>query len=379
MRRLILLAMFVAIALPAGARMTVAQLEQVLTKARFAHKSDAEVVRQIRPLELSERLTEASLDRLTANLAPGPQTVQALQLLADQSAFLDPPASELPAIAPPGDITQQQMLDAARSYGAQTLSRLPNVLPTRTTNRNDDSPQELTKNAWPVRAGLHLVGTSSQEISVRDDQGTLSPAAASAARQEQAHNGLTSWGEFGPMLAMILTDTAKGKVSWSHWEQAAAGPVAVFNFSVPRASSHFQVNGSIPQHAPVETRSVTMPGSFGLQPGLDVSRTTIFHILPGYHGSLWLDPATGTILRISVQAELKDRDPVKRSDVLVEYGPVLINGRSFVCPVRSLAFRMNPIDPNDTSGAAPLLMLNETLFTGYRRFASTVRILPDIP
>ncbi len=122
-----------AIALPAAARVTVAQLEQILTKARAAHKSDVEMVRQIGRVELSERLTETRLELLTKNLAEGPQTTQALRLLADQSAFLDPPASELPSIAPPDDASKQRMLDAARNYVAQTLPRLPNFLATRTT------------------------------------------------------------------------------------------------------------------------------------------------------------------------------------------------------------------------------------------------------
>jgi hypothetical protein len=378
MRQLILLAMFLIAALPAGASVTVAQLEQILSKDSATHKADVEVVRQIRPLELSERLTEASLNRLTAHLVLGPQTLQALQLVADQSAFLNPPASEIPAIVPPSDTTQRRMLDAARSYVAQTLARLPNFLATRTTNRFDDSPQALTKNAWPVRAGMHFVGTSSGEISVRNDRDTLSSTASAKAPPEQAQSGLTSWGEFGPMLTMIMADTANGKVSWSHWEQAAGGPVAVFHYSVPRTFSHYVVSGSLPQHSFVEN-SATLPGGFGLKPGLGVSMAALFRIAPGYHGSLWLDPATGTVLRISIEADLKDRDPVKRAEALVQYGPIQIDGRSFICPVRSLTVRMDPIAPNDTSGAAPLLMLNETLFTNYHRFASTARVLTDSP
>jgi hypothetical protein len=42
-------------------------------------------------LELSERLTEASLNRLNIRLAQDALAAQALALLADRSAFLDPP------------------------------------------------------------------------------------------------------------------------------------------------------------------------------------------------------------------------------------------------------------------------------------------------
>ncbi len=374
MRILILLAALVAIAPPAATRVTVAQLEQILTTACAAHKSDTQIVRQIRPLELTERLTKATLGRLTADLASFPETLQSLQLLADQSEFLMPPASEIPDIAPLDDSAEQRMLEAARSYFAQTLPLLPNFLATRTTRYFDNSPQQLTKNAWPVSVGLHLVGTSSREISVREDRETLSGAAASEARQVQPESELTSWGEFGPMLTMILADTANGKVSWSHWEQISAGPVAVLNYSVPKAFSHYVVAGSTPQHAPVED---SRHSPIGLQQGLDVSRATRYRIRPGYHGSLWLDPTTGAILLFSIEADLKDRDPVKRAGALVEYGPVSVGDRSFICPMRSLTIRMDPIDPNDLSGATPLLKLNENLFTNYHRFASTTRILTE--
>jgi hypothetical protein len=59
MRRLWFFALFAAAALPlyAAKRVTVAQLEQALTTAGGAHKPDAEIARQIRGFELTERLT----------------------------------------------------------------------------------------------------------------------------------------------------------------------------------------------------------------------------------------------------------------------------------------------------------------------------------
>src|SRR5271156_980290 len=167
-RRLILLVLLASLTSMAGAskHVTVAQLEQALTAAHAAHRPDADIARQIGSLELSERLTEAALNRLTAYLDSDSQATLALQLLADQSAFLDPPASELPSTAAPDDAAQQRMIEAARSYVAQTVPQLPNLFATRTTNRYDDRPQEIKKGGWPARAGLHLVNNSSREISL---------------------------------------------------------------------------------------------------------------------------------------------------------------------------------------------------------------------
>jgi hypothetical protein len=381
----LLLALIAAlpIASRAAKRVTIAQLTQTLTVDIGAHKPDAEIARQIASMELSERLTEATLARLAATLNADPQAALALQLLADQSAFLDPPASELPPTPAPDDPTQQRVLDAARSYVAQTLPRLPNLLATQTTNRYDDSPQEAKKGGWPVRAGLHLVGTSSREISVYEETANRSATVASARWQEQV--GLTSGGEFASTLGMILTDTLKGKVTWSHWEQTATGQAAVFHYSVPRSASHFEVIGSLQRQAALEGSPAQVGNSrvsgIGVKPSANSSSSSTLRITPGYHGSLWLDLATGSILRVTVEVDSKESVPFQRAAILVQYGPVQIGDSEFICPVRSVALSMAlsgaNLDPlTRLPGDAPTQWLNESVFTGYRRFGSTVRVVP---
>jgi hypothetical protein len=385
MRRLILLAALAAMTLPAIAakRVSVVQLEQALTAAGAAHKPDLETMRLIGEMELTERLTEDALGRLNAKLALGPEAGLALQLLADQSEFLDPPASELPATAAPGDAAQQRMLDAARIYVAKSLPRLPNFLANRMTYRYDDSPRELKKDAWPVRVGLHLVDTSSQETSVREEQENQPGAEGSAVWQAQT--GLTTQGEFGSTLGMILADTAKGKISWSHWEETSAGPAAVFQYSVPKSASHFELIGFHqlqPNLQGVATPAVGNRGIAGIriQPGsVSAINASILRSKPGYHGSLWLDPANGTILRVTIEADPKDSAPFRRAAILVQYGPVQIGDSQFTCPVRSLAFSAAEPDARTIAGDAPTQWLNLTLFTSYRHFAATTRILTDAP
>src|ERR1039458_2806867 len=127
MRRLILLGLLAVLVLPAGAakRVTVAQLKQSLAADNAAQRADAEVARQLGDLELSERLTEAALNRFAAKLTLSPRTALALELLSDRSAFLDPPASELPATAFPDAATQERLMHAARAYVIDSLQHLP--------------------------------------------------------------------------------------------------------------------------------------------------------------------------------------------------------------------------------------------------------------
>jgi len=103
MRRRILFFLLAAATIPATAakRETVAQLEQTLTAAYASHKQDAEIARQISGMELSERLTRDTLRRFSSPMAPNSQAVLALEVLADQSEFLDPPSDELPPLPLP--------------------------------------------------------------------------------------------------------------------------------------------------------------------------------------------------------------------------------------------------------------------------------------
>ena len=383
-----MLLVFFAILVPhAGAakRISVVQLEQALAAAQTAHRPDAEIARQIGGLELSERLTEVTLNRLTASVTAGSHAAQALQLLADQSAFLEPPAAELSSTAAPDDAAQQRMIEAARTYLAKTVPHLPNLFAVRTTNRYDDRPQEIKKGGWPVRAGLHLINTSSQEISIVDERINESTTAASAGSQQKS--GLVSGGEFGSTLGMILTDTLQGKVNWSHWEQATTGPIAVFHYAVPSSASHFEVINTLPRQPSLEGTSTSSAGS-RQGSGIDVkssggSRTSTFLAKPGYHGSLWVDPVNGSILRTTMEADTKGSSQFKRAAILIQYGPVQIGESEFICPVRSLALSLAVsganLDPlTRLPGDAPTEWLNESQFTGYHRFAATARIVKDL-
>src|SRR6266576_5718068 len=77
---------------------TAEQLEQILAATHNA--SDAQVAAQLSDLTLIERLSPAVLSRCEAVL-PGPRARQAFMALIDMSAFLDPPAAQMPALPKP--------------------------------------------------------------------------------------------------------------------------------------------------------------------------------------------------------------------------------------------------------------------------------------
>jgi hypothetical protein len=385
MRRLILLGMLGTLALPVSAtkRVTVAQLERILDNASQAHRTDENTVRIFGDLELTEQLDNAARARMDTSLHLGPKTTLALQLLADQSAFLNPPASEQPTAAIPDPVTQQRILNAARAYAAQTLASLPDLIATRSSFRFDNSEQVLGENEWPVRAGLHLVGSSTHEVTMRNSHDPPDPeqkpgASAASFQRAQPETGLQLSGEFGAPLPLILVDINKGKMSFSHWEQTPAGSLAVYRYSVPRSASHYTVDycciadkvGAVLQQG---RRGGGAPPPTTLQD----DPANHFRKSPAYHGSLAIDPVSGAILRITVQAELDIDGPVTRADILVEYGPVMIGDRKFICPVRSLALTQGLAGTNATLGIPPDMQINEASFTNYHRLGSSIRIIPE--
>ena len=69
-------------------------------------------------LELSERLSAPRLTALEASL-PGPESRQALVVLADQAEFLNLPAAEMPNNPAPGFADQRAMVAKTIEYGAR--------------------------------------------------------------------------------------------------------------------------------------------------------------------------------------------------------------------------------------------------------------------
>ena len=375
MRKLALLLLLAEIALPAMAakRVTVEQLEQVL--AATQGKKDAKVAQQLANLELSERLSGARLARWEVKL-PGAESRRALVVLADMSAFLEPPAEEIPATAAPDVATQQKIMAMAVDYAVKTIRNLPNFIATRDTIHFEDTPSIQRADASvTLYAPLHAVGRYTSTVVYRDGRELVDSGTTKGKKQGSATPSLATSGVFGPILGTVLVDSGQGRIVWSHWEQGAAGPVAVFSFVVPRNESHYQVE------------FCCVAGNYS---------DGIFKEFSGYHGEIAVDPATGAILRLTLEADLRPQAPLATSDILVEYGPVEIGGKTYICPVKSISvtrappaaptlqnYRGSMLDNNGWTGWASegknrerlQTLLNDVVFAQYHVFRTEARML----
>jgi len=312
-------------------------------------------------MHLTERLSERRLEQMIGELKPGRKTALALDLMADLSSFLALPVNELPNNAPPDRATQRSMISGAINYTANTLQHLPNFLATRATRSFDDKVPTLPDDGGmlDMHSDLHLVDSASENITYRRGS-EVAVARNGTTYREASSPGLWSTGEFGPTLAMILLDASNGEIVWSHWERTSTGLTAVFRYVVPAAASTYHLN-------------------YVGDAGDNHDNRNSYHGTPGYHGFLTIDPATGAVLRYTLECDLRNSDPIALTAVAVQYGKVLIGESSNYCPIRSVAVLRGLHSIGNSPKNAWVLSINEVTFTNYHRFGSTARVLPATP
>lgn len=337
-------------------RVTAAELEQIAGSARGA--SDGDVARQLSKLELTERLSEAKLTSLTAELR-GKKTRQALEALADVAAFLEPPPSEIPADAPPDPSTQQHILALAAAYLNHAMTRLPDFFATRMAVQYGETPAYNEGNTRIQAVPLHVTEDSRATAHYRQGAEVMDAAAAKHVNQNRV---FSTNGIFGPMLRVAQSAMGlSGAVTWNRWEQDAEGRRAVFHYRVPPERSLYGVSGCC------------LPSGDG---------SSEFGIKPGYHGEIAIDPASGAILRVEVEADLKGFVPLKQSDIMVSYGPVAIAGKTYILPTRSVHIwrqRTVPVleewNARFNTWGPYATMLNQFTFKDYHMFRGESRML----
>jgi hypothetical protein len=104
--------------------------------------------------------------------------------------------------------------------------------------------------------------------------------------------------------------------------------------------------------------------------GLPASRRE-FHKLSGYHGEIAVDPETGTVLRLTIVADMATEDEVVTSEIMVDYGPLAIAGRTYVCPLRSVSISAARM----TESVTVQTLMNDVSFSKYHLFRSESRLL----
>lgn len=371
MRKLVVLGFILLFCLPVLAvdKVTVAQLEQRLTAAHG--KSDKYLEKHIANLELTERLDHRELQRLSQSL-PGKKSQAALLAIADASVFLDPPRSEMIMEVGPPDKTQGEILIRAVKFVAQESARMPDFLAQRVTTRFQDVvryPYSTVIRSYTA-SNFHYFDTRTADLRYLDGKEEEMKPDGHRKRERDitlSPQGLTTWGEFGPLLETVMTDVLQAKVGWDRWERAGNGRLAVFRFFVPQEKSHYTVEYCC---------LVAAKGA-----------TTEFKAMPAYEGEITIEPETGRVVRVVVKCDLAPGQVITRADVELEYGSVDIAGKSYFLPRRGVSASATPVVTFNAVGNGDYMQadrftitsINDLEFKNYRVFRTEMRILPADP
>jgi hypothetical protein len=376
-----------------GKRATVADLERLLSKFGRRTENPAAAASEARPdttvkarddqmqvveiefLKLTERLTPWTRERLEKTYRLGPQGFDALERAADLSALQAPPASEIAPIAAPGAGDQKRLLALARSAGLDGLIDLPPY--------SVKSITEYYNNGYCFRTDQQMVSDLIHNYKHKW-QGVgpwISSFSVEEGRESADRNGpvmqagslpkppnFENWGEFGAQPALILDDILPESFEFLRWEKSPRGRIAVFHYDVSAGRSHYRVNASCGKNMP-------------------------FNSLPAYQGTISIDPQTGAILRLTMQAASQKKDPIFDIAAAIEYGPVRLGQTEAILPQRSLTFMTE--DPNVclgtqggvSSAAGGLVMVdflptrryNRTLFADYQAASLIAGATPTQP
>ena len=339
---------------PQIAHVTEAQLEE---RVFHGTRGSGHAVRPLSSLELVERLSRERAEVLSRKLRSNRDWVE---MIAAQSAFLPLPSTEILADPPPDPTEQKRMLAAAHDYLSQVIPKLPDFFATRTATYYGEVVPYSGLDSKVEPQPLHLQNERKDTVVYRRGEEVIEPQ-----RSAQASTGgapMNTYGIFGPILnslEQVLNTT--GAVAWKEWEKSASGRLAVFSF----------VNAATP--------SVTLAGCCYPDGGKN-ARTEIH---PGSHGEITIDPASGAILRFQIEYDMQGFVPTRVSGIVVEYGPVIIDGKAYIVPQYSVSFirLRSVITLSEWNVGFPtwgpyVTQMNVFHFDQYHRFISKSRVLP---
>jgi hypothetical protein len=340
---------------PHAARLlTVAQLMDWVDQA--TRKRDGDAAAAIEQMRLTERLSSRKLAALSAEL-PGTKSRAALMAVGDASAFLEPPKEEIPDKAVPSTAEQREIASRAVEYLKKIIPKLPNFSAKRFTTSFEELSDPLDANNSRQSDGvLRRAGEYKATVLFRDGKEVV----RADGEEEQR---LITHGTFGPILSTVIVDAAHSLTEWSRWEEGPNGPMAVLRFRVPLKESHYEV--SFPAVTPGRGELAAMAPT-------------------AYHGEIGIDPGSGTILRLVLEADPGSGSSMHRADIMVEYGSVEIGGKAYTCPVRSVSISAGrtPRLVNEMGLAAvaevrEVTRLDDVVFRDYHVFRSEMRIVPE--
>jgi len=237
-------------------------------------------------------------------------------------------------VPPPSDAELQSLIEDVRKRALSWTDTLANFSCFEITNHSIDT---TGRGDWKKTDTLvELMKYVDHEESRTTLMLNGDPNSAAPDQLHFTHSA----GEFGAMFHILFEPSAKTAFAWKGYAVLNGEPVDVFAFQVARANSSFVLSDRINQN-----RSA------------------------GFHGLLYIEPATRSVRRITIDADdIPKSLLIRASSMSVDYSWVSMQDHDFLLPVRGA------VSIQETRRRA---VLNEFEFRNYHRFGSQSRLVTD--
>ena len=171
---------------------------------------------------------------------------------------------------------------------------------------------------------------------------------------------------------------ASGTLAFSRWETINGRPAAVFSFSVDQKKARMPIDiccfPTVSQTGIAQFYSPTIGALNGLGGGgatgnmqINTKWHTYKKSVP-FHGSISIDPQTGTIVRLVTVADFGNGDYVHAQNERIDFAPVQVGKRAFVVPVKT--FIQSEVVPQGDSGVGGNTTRHTYLISEFRSYAA---------
>ncbi|MBV9505896.1 MAG: hypothetical protein JO323_12920 [Acidobacteriia bacterium] len=265
------------------------------------------------------------------NLVGLPESSVSLPRPAPQED-LRPPAEPADDQTPLGVSPQEPLIRRATEAALDFTESLPNYVCQEVISRYESTEKPIS---WrPV----DVVSTDVVYENGKEDYRNITINGKASTRNVAEQSGAWSSGEFGSLLIDLFSPATAADFHYRRDGRAGGVDAKIYDFEVQRENSHWTLH-------------------FGAQT-----------YAPAYHGSTWIDPKTGRVLRIEIEAvTLPGQFPTDHVESATDYQYVRLGGtQQYLLPVHSEVL--------SCQRGTPYCSKNSIDFRNYHKYAGESQI-----
>ncbi|HVW08698.1 MAG TPA: hypothetical protein VHC90_08950 [Bryobacteraceae bacterium] len=230
------------------------------------------------------------------------------------------------------------IIESARADAARYVRSIPNYIVSRTTTRFHAIPHRRQ----PI-SDWHKIDTVSAEVANQDNRESYSSIEIDGKPSKALPQaGVWSNGEFSLLLDEILNPKHHAIFTARAADDVDSRLAWRYNFTIDAKHS-------------------------GWNMAADAGLFRRMYVAPSYSGSIWIDQATGKVLRIEKSTHSTPHSfPIGTVEASTGYSPVEIGGETYMLPTHSQTITCR----RDNTEC----FRNETVFENYRKFEADATI-----